>query len=160
MGHIQVAAQDYGLLFIQGHQVTTEIVLPLHAVVQTFQSVLTVRRVAANEVEVGVFQRDESSLVVVFVDTHAILYGERGMLGVDGCTRVSFLVGIVPVTLVTEEGHVELTCLHLGLLQAEEVGIQGVEGLFEILTCYGAQAVNVPTDEFHRPIAILRPFTI
>ena len=149
MCHIQVTAHDDGFLLVQLEQVGAEGVLPRHAVVQAAQSVLTVGRVAGHQVEVGHLQRDDASLVVMFVDAYAVGHVQRLMAAVDGRPRVALLVGVVPVGAVAVKIQVELARLHLGLLQAKEVGIQFLEDVAKAFSHHGSQAVHVPRDEFH-----------
>ena len=47
MGHVEIAAQHHRLLFVQLHEVGSEVVLPLHPVVDAGQLVLGVGGVAA-----------------------------------------------------------------------------------------------------------------
>jgi hypothetical protein len=72
--------------------------------------------------------------VVVLIDTDAIAYAQGLMLSEDSCAAVAFLVGIVPITVIALIGKVELSLLHLCLLQTEEVGIQLLEDITEALT--------------------------
>jgi hypothetical protein len=51
--------------------------------------------------------------------------------------------------MVAEEFHVQLPRLHLGLLEAEEIGVQCVESLFKAIFGAGSKPVHVPTNEFH-----------
>ena len=53
------------------------------------------------------------------------------------------------------EFDIELTLLHLGLLQAEEISIERLKHFLEVFAHYGTQAVYIPTDEFHTFIAFL-----
>ena len=64
----------------------------------------------------------------------------------DGGARVAFLLGIVPVRLVSFERQIELSRLHFRLLQAEEVGVERLETLAEALSLAGPQSVHIPTD--------------
>ena len=154
VGHIQVATKDDGLLAVQSLQIAAEGVFPRQAVLQPLQSVLRVGRVAAHQEEVVHLQGDDAPLVVVYVDADAQLHVQRLMTGEDRRTRVAFLVGIIPIAVVALERQVQLTGLHLRLLQTEEVGIQRLEHLAEALALAGPQSIHIPTDQFH----ILRRF--
>jgi hypothetical protein len=93
--------------------------------------------------------------VVVFVDTNAVGDVERMVAGENRCAGVTFLVGVIPVTLVTVVLKVELTFLHLCLLQTEEIGIQLPEGLAETLAFASTQTIDIPTDEFHNDVVLM-----
>ena len=149
VGHVQVAAEDDGLLGIEALEIGLEIILPRHAVVETLKTVLRVGRIAAHQEEVVHLEGDDAPLMVVHVDADAIGDAERFPTGEDGGAGVAFLVGIVPIALVALEGYVELSGLHLRLLKTEEVGIQLLEYLAEALALAGTQAIDVPTDDFH-----------
>ena len=156
MRYIEVAAYYHGLtLCLKTVEEGTEIVFPCHAVVESAQFVLRVGRVAGDEEEVGHLEGDDSSLVVVLVDAYAVAHAEWLVLGEDGCTRIAFLVGIVPVGLVSVERQVKLTCLQLGFLQTEEVGIERLKYFTKAFVAYSAEAIDVPGDEFHISIEIL-----
>ena len=144
VGHIQVAAQDDGLLGIQCHQVGTEVVLPLHAVVQSLQPVLRIGSVAGDQIEVVRLQRDDAAFVVVLVDADSVCNAQRLMLGEYGRTRIALLVGIVPVRLVAVEREVQLSLLHLCLLQTEKVSVHLLEDVAEPFPFTGSQPVDVP----------------
>ena len=147
--HVHVAADDHWLSLVQIVQIGLEVTLPLHAIFQAAQAVLAVRRIDANQIQAVHLQRQHSSLVVMLFDADTLRHTERRVACVDGCARVALLLGIVPVGGVTGIGEVELSLLHLGLLKAEEVGIQRCEYFVEILSHHGSQAVYVPTDESH-----------
>ena len=149
MRHIQVATHDDGLLGIETQQIGTEIVLPLHAIVQSAQLVLRVGSVASDQEEVGHLKGDDTPLMVVLVDANAVAHAQGLMARVDGCSRIAFLLGIVPIRLVTWELQVELPFLHLRLLQTEEVGIERLELLAEPFALASAQAIDIPRNKPH-----------
>ena len=144
MRHVQIAAHDNRFLSVELHEIAAETVLPYHAVIKPSQSVLRVWRVDGNKIEVGHLQSYHASFVVVFVLANAIAHIQRLMLREDGRTAISFLLGIVPVGLITDELDVELPLLHLCLLQAEEIGIEFAEHFLESLSHASAQAVDIP----------------
>ena len=150
VGHVQVATEDDGFLLVEALEIPAEGIFPRHTVFQTLQTVLRVRRIAADEEEVGHLKGDNASLVIVQVDTDAIGHAEGLMTREDSGTRVTLLLGIVPITLVTLELQVELSGLHLRLLQTEEIGIQLTEHLTEALALTGTQTIHIPTDKLHR----------
>ena len=149
VGHVQVAAEDDGLLGIEALEIGLEIILPRHAVVEALETVLRVGRVAAHQEEVVHLKRDHTPLMVVHINTDAIGHIQRFLSGENSGATVALLVSIVPIALVALEGYVELSGLHLRLLKTEEVGIQLFENITEAFALTGAQAVHVPTNEFH-----------
>ena len=149
MRNIQVAAHDHGLLLVQLQQIGAKVIFPVHAVVQAAQAVLAIGRVAGHQVEVRHLQCDDAALMVVLIDADAISHIQRLVAAVDGRARVALLIGIVPVGAVTVKFQVQLSSLHLGFLQAEEVGIEFLKDVAEALAHHGPQAVYVPRDEFH-----------
>ena len=66
------------------------------------------------------------------------------MLCEDRGAGVALLIGITPVALIAREIQLDLPGLKLGLLQAEEVGVQAPEDILKAFFTYGAQAVNIP----------------
>ena len=82
--------------------------------------------------------------MVVLVDANAVLHRQGFVTREDGSTRVAFLLGVVPVRLVSVELQVQLSLLHLRLLQAEEVGVQQLERLAEAFALAGPQSVDIP----------------
>ena len=142
--HVQVATYYHRLLCVQTLDVLQEVVLPLHAVVETAQSVLRVRRVARHEIEVLHLKRYHSALVVVLVNADAVRHAEWRVSRVDSRARVSFLLGVVPVGCVTLKLKVELSCLHLGFLQAEKIRVERAERLFKVFLHASAESVYVP----------------
>jgi hypothetical protein len=133
MSYIEVATEDNGLLGIELPEIVTEIILPGHTIVQTLQPVLRVGSVTANEIEIVHLKCYHTALMVVLIDAYAVAYAQGLMLSEDSCAAVAFLVGIVPITVIALIGKVELSLLHLCLLQTEEVGIQLIKDITEAL---------------------------
>ena len=75
------------------------------------------------------------------------------MLRKNSGARVTFLLSIVPIGPIARELDIELSLLHLGLLQTEEICIERLKHFLEVFAHYGTQAVYIPTDEFHIFIA-------
>jgi len=152
--HVQVAAEDDRLLRVKLLEIFAEVILPRHSVVQTLQAVLRVGRIAAHQEEVSHLQRDDTPLVVVRVYADAIAHVQRLMTGEDGRARIAFLLGRVPIRLIAFKLNVELAGLHLRLLKAEEIGIQLTENISEAFALAGAQAVHIPTNQFHGRLVV------
>ena len=149
MGHVEVTAYHHRLAGVELQQVVAEVVFPGHAVVQSAQLVLRVGHVDGDQKEVVHLQCDDASFAVVMFHVNAIADVERLVAGIDGGARVAFLLGVVPVRLITLELQVELSGLHLGFLQAEEVGIEPAECVAEAFLVACSQSVDVPGNEFH-----------
>ena len=114
--YIEIPADDDGLLRIQPLEVRAEGVFPRHAVVEATEVILRIRRVHCDEVEVGILEGDDATLLVVLLDADAVADAERLMTGIDSGTRIAFLHGIVPVADVAGQVGIKLTRLHLRLL--------------------------------------------
>ena len=149
MSHVQVSADDDGFLRVERQEVGTEVVFPRHAVVQAAQFVLRVGCIDGDEVEVRHLQRDDASLLVVVFDVDAAGDAQRLVACIDSRARIPFFLGIVPVGGVAVKWQIQLAFLHFGFLQAEEVGVEPVEGFDEALVFTGAEPVHIPRDKFH-----------
>ena len=150
MGNIQVAAQDHRLFCVQCQQVGAEGILPLHAVVQTLQPILTVGGIAVDQPELRVFQREHTALVVVLLNANAGGHGQRLLAAPAGRAGVALFLGRISILRVSLRGKIRLTGLHLGLLHRKDIGIQSCKTLGKAMGQAGAQAVDVPADQFHR----------
>ena len=156
VSNVHIAAHDDGLLGIKFLHIPTEGFIPRHAVVETTQAVLRIGRIDGDEIEVGIFECDDATLMIggfctrfVSPTTYSIV-DRKGFMFRKNCgTRISFFLGIVPIGPIAWEFDIELTLLHLGLLQAEEIGIERLKHFLEVFAHYGTQAVYIPTDEFH-----------
>ena len=62
-----------------------------------------------------------------------IIYGQGLVLGINGGAGVALFLGIAPVAFIAVKGHVYLTLLQLGFLQANHIRVQSREGLHEVL---------------------------
>ena len=149
VGHIQVTAEDDRLFRVQPQQIGPERVLPLHPVVQPLQPVLTVGRVAVDEIKFRVFQRQDPPLVVVLLDADAHCHGQRRLFAPARCAGVALLLGGVGVLGVALRGKIRLTGLHFRLLHRKDVGVQRRKACGKIMGQTGPQTVDIPTDEFH-----------
>ena len=106
-------------------------VLPGHAVVQALEAILGVGGVAADQIEGVKLGGDHPPLVVVLLDPQAVGHRQGFGLGKDRHTGVALLLGAVPELVVA--GHFQPVglagvVLELGLLQAEDIRVQGLEG--------------------------------
>ena len=148
MCHIHISTHHHGLLLVQLHYIVHKISLPCHAVVQPFQSFLGIGGIDSHHIKVVHLQRDDPALMVVLVNTYSIGHLQGLLLGIDGCSRISFFVSIIPKRLIARKLQIQLTRLHLGLLQTEEVGIHLLEYLTESLPLTCSQSVHIPRYKF------------
>ena len=87
--------------------------------------------------------------MVQLLHPDAVGHGERLVPGEDRRAGVALLLGGVPVLPVARQVQLDLMRLCLRLLQAEEIGVQRPEGVLKALLQAGADAVDVPRDQFH-----------
>ena len=62
--HVHIAAHDDGLLGIEFLHITTEGFVPRHTVVETTQAILRIGCIDGDEIEVGIFERDDTTLMI------------------------------------------------------------------------------------------------
>ena len=142
--HVEVATHYHRFLLVESLDICEEIVFPSHSVVKTLESVLRIRHIHAHEIELLHLQCDDTSLVVVLVDTYTICHAQRIMACIYSRTRVAFLVGIVPIRCIALKFEVELSSLHLCLLQAEKVSVELFEYVAEPFSYASSQSVYIP----------------
>ena len=111
MGHIQVAAGNDGLTFVQLGKMVPESFIPFEPVVDAGQPRLGIGGIAGHKEETGVFQRDEPSLGVQLRDTDAVLNGLWLLPGENRRAGIAFFLGIVPELRIAGQGKVNLTFL-------------------------------------------------
>ena len=116
---------------------------------QTRELALAVRRIAGDHVEVVVFQCDQATLVVMQLTAHAVLHRKRLVLGQDRRAGISLFLGRVKILVIALGGNLSLSGLHLCLLQAEKICILRGKVIAKALAKTGAQAVDVPGNQFH-----------
>ena len=150
VGHIHVSAYHHSLLPGKAADICTEMVFPLHPVVEPAQSVLGVGGVDIDQVEVRHLKGYDPPLLVVLLILHAVADADRLQPRIYDGAGVTFLDCIVPVRTVALKLHVYLPILKFGLLQAYKIGVQGLEYLGKILPGDGSQAVDIPAYEFHK----------
>ena len=85
----------------------------------------------------------------MLVDADAVGDVQGQVPAVDGRSGVALFVGRVPIGGVAGELQVQLARLHLGLLQAEEIGVQVYENVRKPFAGHGPQAIDIPGYEFH-----------
>ena len=157
VGDVQIAAEDHRLLGVQPQEIIAESVFPLHPVVQALEPVLAVGGVAVDQVKAGVLEGDHTPLLIVLFRPHPQLDRQRGRLTVAGSAGVALFIGRVGVLGVALGVEIRLAGLHLGFLEAEDVGVQRREALGETVGQAGPQAVDIPADQFHTVFPFVTP---
>ena len=71
------------------------------------------------------------------------------MTGIDSCSGIARLLGIVPIGLVAGKFQIDLPRLQFGFLQADEICVQAHKDIGEALPRHGPEAIYIPGDEFH-----------
>ena len=150
MRHIHIPTHNHWFLFGQFLQVISEILFPVYTVIQALQTILRIRNIHINQIEIRHFHSNHPTLMVMFINADTVGHIQGRMLGIDSRSGIAFLVGIVPIRLITNKFHIDLAFLQFGFLQAEEIGIERLEDFGEALSRHSAQAVYIPTDKFHR----------
>ena len=87
--------------------------------------------------------------MVVLVNSQTVSYLQGLVLGKDGSTGISFLLGIIPVGSIAFKREVKLSFLHLCLLQAEKISIKLGKYVSETFVAAGTQPVYVPGYKFN-----------
>ena len=88
--------------------------------------------------------------MVQLLHADAVGHGERLVPGEDRRAGVALFLRGIPVLPVARQIQLDLKRLRLRLLQAEEIGVQRMKGVLKALLQAGADAVDVPRDQFHR----------
>ena len=134
---------------ISSRHIFEKVVFPFHTIFESGEFVLRVGCIDIDEVEIGVFDSDDAAFVVVFVDVHSASDADGFGARINGRPRVTFLVGIVPPRPVAVKLEVKLVFTKFGFLKTENIGIEFVEYVGKTFLDDGAQAVDIPGNEFH-----------
>ena len=114
MRHVHVAANHYGLGLRKLEQVFAEGVVPRHAVVEPRQTVLRVGSIYVYKIKRLGFQRDNPPFAVVFAYSQSVAYRKRFAAREYRRARISFLLSIVPIRLISVESYIYLAVLQFG----------------------------------------------
>ena len=148
--HVEVAAKDDGLFLLQLFQVAQKILVPNLTVRQPFQFALGVGRVNIHEEKILIFCGEHAAFVVVLGDAEMRRDFERNFFRENRRAGIAFFCGGVPKSRVARRPELlDLVGRAFGFLQAKDVGLLGVEEFKEFFLKHGAQAVDVPGNEFH-----------
>ena len=144
MSHIEIAADDYSFFFFFLFYKIEKIVFLVHTIVETLEFVLGIGNIDVDEEEVIHLKCNDTPLVVVLVNADTIIDVERSVSGESSRSGISLFIGIVPERLISFKVQVKLSCLHLGFLNAEEIGVELTEDVAEAFSFTGPEAVYVP----------------
>ena len=150
MRHIEVATNNDTLLLRQAADISAEIIIPTHPVIQTAQLLLGIRNIHADQIEVIHFQCNNPSLMVMLINPDTVSDRQRFQTGEHGRPGITLLVSVIPVGPVALELKIQLPLLHLGLLNAEEIRIQRLENILKTFAYTGPQAIDIPRYKLHR----------
>ena len=144
MGNVEITAENNRLFLLKLRDVSSESILPFHTVVDSFQSVLSVRNVFRDEIYIVKFERNNSALGVKLLNSETVAYAERLVLGEYCSTRIALFQGIAPILTVAVKLQNELTLLHFSLLKTENICVQLIKNVHKALVHTGSYAVDVP----------------
>jgi hypothetical protein len=155
VGDVEITGGHDGFAFgFEGFEVFAEGDVPFHAIGEAEEFIFGVGGVDGDEEEVGEFEGDDSAFFVAFgaffaADSEADAEGFG--LGEDGGAGVAGFFGGVPVSAVAGEieGEVDLFGAGFCFLEAEDVRVVFEDEVGEVLFEDGADAVDVPGNEFH-----------
>ena len=85
MGNIHISTGYDRLFRIESAKIVSELILPVHPVVYTFQPVLSIRRIYAYEEEFIIFKRNSSAFSIVAVDADVMPHGQGFVLCEYSC---------------------------------------------------------------------------
>ena len=128
----------------------TERVIPFHAMVDTRQLVLRIRRVDANEPILGKLARHDAPLGIQMGKAQAMKHLQRLFLGENRRTGIALLLRIAPKLAILRQIQRRLARLQLRFLQRDHIGIELAHDILEALLQNSAQAVHVPRNHPHR----------
>ena len=149
MGHVQVAAQNDRLLFVERCEVFAQRVFKRHAVVNSLQFFLRVRRIHRNKIEVVQLCRDHPSLVVKLRLLQTINKLQRLPFQEERSAGIPLLFRAVPELMVALERYICLMRLHLCFLQRQNIRRLLLHKGNKSLAHAGAQPVYIPRNHFH-----------
>ena len=127
-----------------------ERVIPFHAMIDTRQLVLRVRRVNANEPILGKFARHDAAFGIQMGKAQAMKHLQRLFLCENRRTGIALLLRIAPKLAILRQIKRRLTRLQLRFLQRDDIGIELAHDILEALLQNGAQTVHVPRNHPHR----------
>ena len=149
VSNVEIAAGHNWFLLGQPAQEPTIGAVPLEPLVEPRELVLRVRGVDVHEPVAVELERAHAALVVGAGAADLPHDLQRLLSREDRRPRVALALGVAPRLRVAGQVELELPLLELGLLQREDVGVEGAEnvGKARVLLYDGAQAVHVPRNK-------------
>jgi len=148
--HVEVAAEDHGFFLFQTFEVTKKIAIPLLAVGEPRQFALGVGNVNIDEKKVGELGGEHAAFLVVLGDADVRRDLQRTHPGKNGGAGITFLLRGVPIRRVGRGPELfDVVGAAFGFLKAKHVGFLSVEKIEEIFPQHGAQAIDIPGNQFH-----------
>jgi hypothetical protein len=153
MGDIEIAAHDHRLAAIQADEITGERPVPSLPVRKAGELALRIGDVDVYDEVIRVFEGQDPALDVVNGDADSGRGSERGLFREDRRPGVAF-----PGCFVPERGicafpeRLDVVRAAARLLEAEDVRRLGQYRSEGFLAENGPQSVDVPGDQFHRPM--------
>ena len=153
MRHIHISAEDDGLCFIQLFAVITESILKAAPKIKPCKLPLRIRGIDGNEVKIGILKGNNPALTLEFlIRSNAEADGKRLMLRKYRSAGITLLLGVIPVGMIALGRKIYLSLLKLRFLQCEKIRIGLGKKIVKALAHAGAQAVDIPRDEFHNTL--------
>ena len=150
MRNIQIAAPDDRLFLFELLEEFQEVLVPLLAIGKARQLALGIRGVNVDEKKVGVFRRQHASFLVVFGDAEMRRDFKWAFFREDARAGITLLLRRVPISRVVRGPELfDLIGRTFGFLQTQDVRLLRLEKFEKVLLQHGAQAVDVPGNEFH-----------
>ena len=126
-----------------------ERVIPFHAMVDTRQLVLRVRRVDAHEPILGKLARHDAPFGIQVGKAQAMKHLQRLFLRENRRAGIALLLRIAPKLAILRQIQRCLASLKLRFLQRNNVGIELAYDILEALLQNGTQTVHIPRDHPH-----------
>ena len=149
MRHIHISCDDDRLCLFQFFQISPEIILPLHPIIQPCQLVLGIGSVHCDKIKIFKLTCDHTSLLVMLLDPDPVCDRYGLFFCKDRCPGVSFAHCIIPVLVIPFQIQRELPLLHLCLLDAEDIRIRLFKEIQESFLDARPDPVYIPRYQFH-----------
>ena len=147
--HIHIPANHHRLGLFELLQISAEIILPAHTVIQPLEFVLRVGDIGVHQEEIPEFQSNRTPFVVVLVYAYSRSYRKRMPACVDCGSGIAVLVRIIPIGFVSGKLQINLSGFQFRLLQADAIRVETLENPGKTLADHSPQAVHVPAYQFH-----------
>ena len=144
MRHVQITADDHRFLSVQPPDIGAKIILPLQAVFQTGEATLGVGGIHVHQLKFIVFQRDDPAFLVMFRHAHAVGNRQRLNPRKNGRAGIPLLYGAVPKLFIADKADFRLPGLHLGFLDADDIGVRGGEKISKPFVQTGPESIDIP----------------